>query len=102
MIPKRLRDWKDWELTEFSRISPNLWLRDADGRLSDGDVDNFNRAWNRNVTACIILKEVTYSEILGDDDAAYILSHDAEKGDWEMTFFEQRTAGFAAHNPHPT
>jgi hypothetical protein len=30
-----------------------------------------------------------YFKIRGDDGAVYILRHDAETGDWEMTFFRQ-------------
>ena len=41
-----------------------------------------------------------YFKILGDDDAVYILRHDAETGDWEMTFFEKRSKGLADHSPH--
>jgi hypothetical protein len=30
-----------------------------------------------------------YFKILGDDNAVYILRHDAASWDWELTFFQQ-------------
>ena len=30
-----------------------------------------------------------YFKILGDDNAVYILRHDAESWNWELTFFKQ-------------
>ena len=30
-----------------------------------------------------------YFKILGDDSAVYILRHDAESWDWDLTFFKQ-------------
>jgi len=30
-----------------------------------------------------------YFKVLGDDNAVYILRHDAESWDWDLTFFKQ-------------
>jgi hypothetical protein len=43
-----------------------------------------------------------YFKIRGSDKAVYILRHDADAGDWEMTFYKQGLTGSSDHNPHPS
>ncbi len=40
-----------------------------------------------------------YFKIRGSDKAVYILRHDVDTGDWEMTFFKQSPSGSLDHNP---
>jgi len=40
-----------------------------------------------------------YFKIIGDDNGVYLLRHDAEAGEWEMTFFAQGYRGMGAHDP---